>query len=264
MSENVKPFPKRRAMPQSLRFEVFKRDSFTCQYCGKKAPDVVLNVDHIKPVADGGENDILNLVTSCFDCNSGKGARLLEENSMLEKQRRQLEELNERRNQLEQMIAWREGLSGLVEEQIEFLQSEFLKYSEMTANEKGIELLRGWIKRFSFEEVVAAANKAFPQYVKDERKDVERWSKAFHAIPKIIAVERKGGMPPEKTQMFYIRGILRNRLRTVRERDLMWRLQEAYDCGVNLDEVEELAKRVPNWSRFVNELDAIIDTVMGR
>ncbi len=65
---------KRKAIPKSVRFEVFKRDNFTCQYCGRKAPDVVLEVDHINPVANGGENDILNLVTSCRDCNSGKGA----------------------------------------------------------------------------------------------------------------------------------------------------------------------------------------------
>lgn len=55
----------RQAVGHKLCFEVFKRDSFTGQYCGVKAPDVVLNVDHIHPVAEGGGADILNLVTSC-------------------------------------------------------------------------------------------------------------------------------------------------------------------------------------------------------
>ena len=45
----------RQPIPRTVRFEVFKRDSFTCQYCGVKAPDAVLQVDHIKPVAAGGE-----------------------------------------------------------------------------------------------------------------------------------------------------------------------------------------------------------------
>ena len=40
----------RKAISKKLRFEVFKRDSFTCQYCGKSAPDVILHVDHILPV----------------------------------------------------------------------------------------------------------------------------------------------------------------------------------------------------------------------
>lgn len=55
----------REAIGKKVRFEVFKRDKFVCQYCGAKAPDVVLHVDHIHPVAQGGRNDILNLVTAC-------------------------------------------------------------------------------------------------------------------------------------------------------------------------------------------------------
>jgi len=37
---------KRVVVPKSVRFEVFKRDSFTCKYCGAKAPEAVLHVDH--------------------------------------------------------------------------------------------------------------------------------------------------------------------------------------------------------------------------
>lgn len=68
---------KRVGMSKKLRFEVFKRDSFECQYCGATPPGVVLHVDHVRPVADGGTNDVDNLVTACQPCNSGKGARLL-------------------------------------------------------------------------------------------------------------------------------------------------------------------------------------------
>lgn len=62
------------AISVRVRFEVFKRDEFTCQYCGRRSPDVVLEVDHIHPVADGGVDDPMNLVTSCWECNRGKGA----------------------------------------------------------------------------------------------------------------------------------------------------------------------------------------------
>lgn len=64
-------------MRPSLRFEVFKRDGFTCQYCGRKTPDVVLEADHIIPVVQGGGDEIENLVTACWDCNRGKGAEML-------------------------------------------------------------------------------------------------------------------------------------------------------------------------------------------
>lgn len=61
------------------RFEVLKRDRFTCAYCGKHPPEVLLEVDHIVPRAAGGSDDIANLTTACTDCNRGKGGRMLEE-----------------------------------------------------------------------------------------------------------------------------------------------------------------------------------------
>jgi len=56
-----------------IRFEIFKRDKFTCQYCGRKAPNVILHIDHIQPKSKGGLNNKLNLITSCEECNLGKG-----------------------------------------------------------------------------------------------------------------------------------------------------------------------------------------------
>ena len=65
------------ALSKARRFEIFKRDSFTCQYCGQHPPEVTLQVDHVEPRALGGSDDELNLVTSCVDCNAGKHARRL-------------------------------------------------------------------------------------------------------------------------------------------------------------------------------------------
>lgn len=60
-----------------LRFEVLARDNFTCQYCGRTAKEVELQVDHIYPKVKGGNNDKDNLIASCIDCNKGKGDILL-------------------------------------------------------------------------------------------------------------------------------------------------------------------------------------------
>lgn len=68
---------KRKSLSKRTRFEVFKRDAFTCQYCGRTPPAVVLHADHILPVASGGENEIDNLITSCADCNLGKSDKSL-------------------------------------------------------------------------------------------------------------------------------------------------------------------------------------------
>lgn len=60
------------AISKRLRFEVLRRDDHTCQYCGERAPDVTLHVDHVVPVALGGTDDPGNLVAACRDCNAGK------------------------------------------------------------------------------------------------------------------------------------------------------------------------------------------------
>lgn len=65
------------SLSKKIRFEVFKRDGFKCQYCGSNPPSVVLEVDHIEPVSKGGSDEIDNLITSCFDCNRGKSNREL-------------------------------------------------------------------------------------------------------------------------------------------------------------------------------------------
>lgn len=64
----------RKSLSKRMRFEVFKRDGFTCQYCGSHPPSVVLHVDHIIAVANGGSDDDENLITACSDCNLGKAA----------------------------------------------------------------------------------------------------------------------------------------------------------------------------------------------
>jgi hypothetical protein len=68
---------KRKSTGKRQRFNIFKRDKFTCQYCGGTPPTVVLVVDHIVPVAAGGPTEEHNLITSCEVCNQGKADGLL-------------------------------------------------------------------------------------------------------------------------------------------------------------------------------------------
>lgn len=60
------------AVSKRLRYEILRRDSHACRYCGAKAPDVKVTIDHVLPVALGGTDTPENLVTACADCNSGK------------------------------------------------------------------------------------------------------------------------------------------------------------------------------------------------
>lgn len=61
-------------MNKSKRFRVLSRCNFGCHYCGRRAGDVVLEIDHVIPKSRGGTDDESNLVAACEDCNRGKGA----------------------------------------------------------------------------------------------------------------------------------------------------------------------------------------------
>ena len=60
-----------------LRDIVFRRDDFTCAYCGARG--VNLECDHVVPVSRGGSHTLTNLITSCFACNRSKSDKLLSE-----------------------------------------------------------------------------------------------------------------------------------------------------------------------------------------
>lgn len=62
------------AVSRRLRFEILRRDGHTCRYCGSRAPEVQLTVDHVVPVTLGGSDEPSNLVAACTSCNAGKSS----------------------------------------------------------------------------------------------------------------------------------------------------------------------------------------------
>lgn len=119
----------RKTLSKSLRFEILKRDEFTCQYCGGKPPGVVLQVDHVVPVASGGENELDNLVASCYECNAGKKARLLGDV-------RPVPEVPEGRQEgsetLKKLKAYREYLSRKTEQDEDVMGVLLERWSELS------------------------------------------------------------------------------------------------------------------------------------
>jgi len=60
------------------RENIYKRDEYTCQYCGSRVFDRP-TLDHVVPKSKGGQNTWKNMVTCCFSCNNAKGDSLLED-----------------------------------------------------------------------------------------------------------------------------------------------------------------------------------------
>jgi 5-methylcytosine-specific restriction endonuclease McrA len=64
------------------RRNVFKRDHWTCQYCGVQPGGEELTIDHVVPRSQGGTSTWDNCVLSCIDCNKRKADRTPQQASM--------------------------------------------------------------------------------------------------------------------------------------------------------------------------------------
>lgn len=72
-NEAVRSATPRPAITPAQRWKVWKRDNFTCRKCGAREQ---LAIDHVKPLALGGEHHERNMQTLCTPCNRSKGARV--------------------------------------------------------------------------------------------------------------------------------------------------------------------------------------------
>lgn len=61
------------------RRNIFRRDSYICQYCTEAFMSDELTIDHIIPKSRGGQNSWVNCVTSCMKCNNSKSNKTLQE-----------------------------------------------------------------------------------------------------------------------------------------------------------------------------------------
>lgn len=69
-----------RPQPKLTRLEIFHRDRYTCQYCGKETRQLTL--DHVIPRHQGGEHNWENVVSACVPCNRRKAGRTPEQARM--------------------------------------------------------------------------------------------------------------------------------------------------------------------------------------
>ena len=71
----------RSLMTSKLRQKIKERDGFTCKNCGNstyKEPNLLLEIDHILPVAKGGSTVEENLQTLCWKCNRAKSNKIID------------------------------------------------------------------------------------------------------------------------------------------------------------------------------------------
>lgn len=217
---------KRAPISAKLRFEVFKRDKFTCQYCGKSAAsaDVLiearpisaagsgLHLDHVDPVKLGGDNDITNLITACVTCNLGKGATPLGQGTLMQNTVKQMEDLQARRDLLKMVAQWRSELKTVKSEAISSLVSyaEQTPFGHVTITKEAVSELSKALKKHPIEDIFqviddAQEQKSDPAFYDDEDEISEGYSKRLGVLLRQI------GRPEYEAKLSYAAGILRNR-----------------------------------------------------
>jgi len=247
---------KTKNITKKIRFEIFKRDSFTCQYCGKSAPDVVLEVDHVKPKSKGGGNEVTNLITSCFDCNRGKGKRELNDNSTIEKKKKQLDSLQKKKEQIEMMIEWELELNNIDDYTVEKLSDLWTELTGFVLSDNGLSDLSFLVKKYNLEMIIDSMKCSVKQYY-NCKEDIE---KAFKMISPICKNKLKQKDKPYLKDIYYISGILRNRLHYYDEFKGRNLLEKCYSIGASLESLKDLALNVRNWTSFKDSCENFINS----
>lgn len=252
---------KRKPISKKVRFEVFKRDSFQCQYCGRSAPDVILEVDHIEPCKEGGESELVNFVTSCMDCNRGKGARRISDQSELAKQKKQLNELNERRLQLEMMMKWRRDLAGLEDQKVAFVVATLEKSWQCKANEGTKGEIRKWIKKFTLDRILDAIDRSGTQYLQESNNGYtqESLAKAFTYIPKICSWQAYIESNPHLAEIYKIRSAIRKKFHYSYPHECLSLLKMCQNKGIPNEMLWELVRDCRNWTCWQGGVSALLE-----
>ncbi len=253
----------RKNISKKTRFEVLKRDNFQCQYCGDRAPDTCLEVDHMQPVAEGGDNDVINLITSCVDCNQGKGACVLDPSTTIEKQRQWRVKVKEDRLQLQMLTRLRESLAVVREQDVDEVCAAIGRYrgAEFSPDKYVQRKIRWWLSSYSVDQIIRAVKISYTEYLEAEGQpgSGESSSYAFLHVPRIAAAMSGDLKMPHLQHLYSIRESLRNSLPYLDDIACARMLEEAFEHGTLIECLKKLFFACREWESFGHLLEGFLD-----
>lgn len=243
MDDEIKK-PKRKPLSKKVRFEVFKRDSFSCQYCGASAPDVLLHVDHIKPVSKGGTNRITNLITSCQACNAGKSDRELSDTSVVSKQKAQIDALQERREQIEMIMAWHEGMVDIEAKEVDSVAEYLQKQFGVSLTDHGKKGIKKHIKKHGLMLVLKGIDSGAETYGTGESINT--------------VLDKLGGIcaciaDPQLAQAVHVRSIIKKRYWT--PNTAVNEVLNLIRSGLSYGDLKNIAYTCRGWDSFMEAVE---------
>ena len=255
-----------------MRFEVLKRDGFQCRYCGARAPDVMLEVDHIDPVSLGGSDDFLNLTTACQDCNRGKSNIPLDEHQALQAQVTEIERIEGSAAGLDDLRRRRAEADELIEMQIDAIEEAIEGHPDFSLSETGRKTVKRWLKQDSVEALMTAVDAAAVSYLGSPGEVTDRdFERFISKVPAVAAFRRIHGKKSEAyRKAIYAAAIMRNRFEDFNEdffTDAYTEMFEAFDpkkCDEVADEIVIAAKTYADYESIEEDLGVILRALWGR
>jgi hypothetical protein len=258
--DKIKTIHPRKPISKRIRFEIFKRDSFTCQYCGKAAPDVILEVDHVEPVSKGGKTVMLNLVTSCFKCNRGKSNVKLSDTTIVEKQKKSLIELNEKHEQLKMLLKWRSGLLNIENKELQASQNAWAQATSYHLNELGVSGIKKLLKLYGLRSVLDSMDIVvkYLEY-KDDKVTKESVEVAFKKLKGVCYIR---SLPEDKRKEYQALGSLKITMRyKYRNFDEQWAsiyINRFIKAGHTIDQLKEIIEKSKSYYDWQDEIQSYI------
>lgn len=255
---------KRKNIPEKLRFEILKRDEFKCQYCGASGHEVELQIDHIHPVAKGGTNDILNLVTSCKACNIGKGARTLNESELLVTQKAHLEDMRKMyviNEQRKMIVKWKIEIEEDNKKNAESAATYILYKckNQISLTDHFLSTLSKLINKYDYKvllEAIDTASETYLRFDNDGNVDKSRLDNYFDKIESICYVK---SLPLNEQKKIFIKSTCRKYLSNWEGKKGSILINKYEYVGGDLEELHDAVKNMNNFKDYITFISEFLE-----
>lgn len=201
-------------------------------------------------------------VAEAFEIDGKELLRLAEERA--EKNSEPGGELESLRQQMETRMNVAEDLRDIAMETVERLCAYWESYTPgISVNENGRRHLLEWVRTYSLEELTYGMDVAAAHYLRTDREGriiPESWENAFWKIRGVCRTERALKDEPDLRDLYYIRGILKNKcMHYFNKVQALNGLKAARSWGISIAELRDIALQTKNWNHFVQLISAAVN-----
>jgi hypothetical protein len=245
-----------------IKYEVFEKDSFKCQFCGKGVPLVTLQLIRIQDTQQNDEwLDTAFLSTSCKICEkkkSGVDEKILNNGYL------SIDELEERLQQLKMLINWRRGMLNIRKQQLANLVSYWeKKLPGFSVDNDQKKFMATYISKYSSDEIKSAMDMAVDKFIKysdDGILDKNSIRTAFAKIPDICLTKTEIVSTHESDGLQRIHDQLKSNIDGFFDsrRANQW-LSYARSWEVQIEDLYKMATSVRSWTQFSVNIDNMVE-----